>query len=88
MSIDYMNDYEIVDEINEEDEFGGPIDDDDLIDHDSWSEICAARGRHFNDVDPIAWQMLCARRGKILYRLKFSSNYNRYYRRSYNRYLG
>ena len=61
MSIDYMNDYEIVDEINEEDEFGGPIDDDDLIDHDSWSEICAARGRHFNDVDPIAWQMLCCR---------------------------
>ena len=77
-----MDYYEIVNAINAEDEFGGPIDDYDLF-GESWREICEARGRYFKEVDPIAWQMLCARRGKKLYSFKFSRKYYRSYRNYY-----
>lgn len=70
MSIIYMDDYEIIAAINEEDEFGGPLDDDDLI-GESWREICAVRGRHFKDVDQYSWSMLCARHGRNLYRNRY-----------------
>lgn len=78
MRMFFMDGYEIVDAINSEDEFGGLIDDYDLF-GESWREICRAYRLYFEDVDPIAWRMLCARRGKILYRLRFSHRYHRYY---------
>ena len=54
---------EVIDDINEQ-----RIPNEWLVDGDTWSEICRARGQHFNLVDPEAWSELCRRRGYLLYR--------------------
>ena len=63
MSIDDMDDSDIVDAINDE-----SIDDDDLVTREGWRLVCQVRGRNFNLIDEESWQALCARRGYVLYR--------------------
>ena len=54
---------QIIDDINEE-----RIPDEWLTEPGTWSEVCRARGLHFNDVDPDAWASLCTKRGYLLRR--------------------
>lgn len=63
MNINSANDQEILRAINDE-----SINDEDLVERDTWKIICTVRGRNFNMVDAEAWQSLCARRGYVLSR--------------------
>jgi hypothetical protein len=63
MSLEYMDDDDIVDAINDE-----SIADEDLVSREGWRIICMVRGRNFSAIDAEAWQSLCGRRGYLLYR--------------------
>ena len=61
--LERMNEHEIVKAINSDE-----LDDDNLVDGESWRLICRVRGRNFGLVDAEAWSSLCSRRGYLLHR--------------------